>query len=258
MRRAFAALALVLLVTAPAAAQNVTPLQLYQTGKYDEAIKAGLGANNADGFAIAARAELAEEMMREAPCLDCLKRAEGYARKAIAADPKQAEGRIYLAAALGYQTRIIGLVAAKFEGFAGEAKSNLDVALANHPDDPWVLAAMGGWNIAVVKGGGATLAAWLYNASTEQGLKDFAKAMTIDPQNIAIRFQYALSLSAFDREIYAKEIRAALQATVSGRPQTAYETIMQGWARKLLNAFKQGDWKNYDALVRHYQRYPSS
>lgn len=257
MKRALAALALALLALAPAAAQEFTPLQLYQAGKYDEAIKAGLAANDADGFAVAARAELAEEMMREPPCLECLKRAESYARKAIAADPKQAEGRIYLAAALGYQARIIGMMAAKFKGYAEESKSNLDAALANHPDDPWTLAAMGGWNIAVVQGGGATLADWLYDASVEQGLKDFAKAIAADPQNIVIRFQYALSLSAYDRKTYAKEIKAALEATVTGKPRTAYEVFMQGWARTLLDAFKRGDWKNYDALVRRYQRYPS-
>ena len=253
---AAAAFALALFGASAAAAQTA-PLALYQAGKYDAAIKAGLDANDAEGFAVAARAELAEEMMRDAPCLDCLKRAESYAREAIAADPKQAEGRVYLAAALGYQSRIIGIIAAKFKGYAEEAKTNLDAAIANHPDDPWTLAALGGWNIAVVNGGGGTMANWLYGASVEKGLTYFGKALAADPQNIVIHFQYALSLSAYDRKTYAKQIEAALQSSATGKPRTAYEVFMQGWARTLLDTFRRGDWTGYDALVRHYQRYPS-
>ena len=257
MRTLAAATFALALFGANVAAAQTTPLELYQAGKYDAAIKVGLSADNADGFAVAARAELAEEMMRDAPCLDCLKRAEGDARKAIAADPKQAEARVYLAATLGYQSRIIGVIAAKFKGYAEEAKSNLDAAFANHPNDPWTLAALGGWNIAVVNGGGETMANWLYGASVEKGLTYFGKALAADPQNIVIHFQYALSLSAYDRKAYAKQIEAALQYSANRKPRTAYEVFMQGWARTLLDTFKHGDWTSYDALVRRYQRYPS-
>lgn len=250
-----AALGLCLIATASAAA-DPTPLELYNTGRYDEAIKAGLAEHDAEGFATAAHAELAKEQMRAAPCLDCLKRAEDYARKSIAADSTQAGPHVFLAAALGYQAHIIGVMQAKMKGYAEEAKANIDAALAHHPDDPWALAAMGGWHIGVVDGGGSMLAGMMYGATVTKGQAYFAEAFAADPGNIPIRFQYALALSAYDRETYAKPIEAALDFAATGKPRTAYETFMQGRARKLLDLFKRGDWTAYDALVKKCQGYP--
>ncbi|MBU6445250.1 MAG: hypothetical protein KGR48_15190 [Alphaproteobacteria bacterium] len=259
MRLAAFALLAAMFCTGAAVADAIatpTPLQLYQTGKYAEAIAQGTASNAASGYAVAARAELAKEMMRDQPCLDCLKTAEGYARQSIALDPTLADGHVYLAAALGYESRIIGIMAAKFKGYAGEAKNSLDVAFAHHPDDPWVLAALGGWNIAVVDGGGATMADWMYGATVKQGLDDYAKAFAADPTEIVLRFQYVLSLSTYNREAYAKQIGAALQLAATGKPRTVYEQFMQGRAKTLLAAFQRSDWKAYDALVRRYQGYP--
>ena len=259
MRLAALAMLAVMLCAGGAAAGTtapLTPLQLYQAGKYTEAIQQGTASNEATGYAVAARAELAVAQMRDQPCLECLKTAEGYARKAIALDPTLADGHVYFAAALGYEARIIGMMAAKFKGYAGEAKDSLDVAFAHHPDDPWVLAALGGWNIAVVNGGGATMANWMYGATVKKGLDYYAKAFAADPTGIVIRFQYALSLSAYDRETYGKEIEAALRIAATGKPRTVYEQFMQVRAKTLFATFNSGDWKAYDALVKRYQGYP--
>ena len=59
--------------------------------------------------------------------------AEDLSRRAIAADPKVPEGHIYLAAAIGYESRIIGNLAAQSKGYANEAKRQLDAALASIP-----------------------------------------------------------------------------------------------------------------------------
>lgn len=256
MRLAAATLVLALAAAPAALAADLTPLQLYQAGQYKAAVKAGRAAGTAQGYATAARAELAEERLRDAPCLDCLKLAEADARKAIAADPTLPGPRVYLAASLGYQARIIGMVQAKLKGYAGEAKTNLDAALKAHPGNPWVLAAMGGWNIGVVNGGGSMLARMIYGATVKKGLAYYDKAMAADPVGIPIRFQYALSLSAYDRETYAKQIGAALKFAATGKPRTTYEEVMQGQARRLLELFQHGDWKHYDAMVKKYQGYP--
>ena len=68
-----------------------TPLDLYVAGKYQAAIDAGVAQNSAAGLAMASRAALADAMMHETPCLECLQRAEGFARKAVALDPKLPE-----------------------------------------------------------------------------------------------------------------------------------------------------------------------
>ena len=152
----------------PACAKE-TPLAFFLAGHFAQAEAAGLAQNNAEGLAIAARAVLADDMMRDQPCLECLKHAEDISRHAIAADPKLPEAHIYLAAAIGYEARIIGDFAAQSRGFADEAKQQLDAALASDPNDPWALAALGSWHIEIVRNAGTTLANWLFGAKFATG-----------------------------------------------------------------------------------------
>ena len=89
-------------------------LSLYRSGKYEAAITAAIAQNNATGFALAARAALGAALtQKQKPCLSCLQRAEGFARKAIAADAHLPDGHTYLAVSLGYEARIIGTVRAR-------------------------------------------------------------------------------------------------------------------------------------------------
>jgi len=253
--KAFAGLLLAFgLFSTPAAA--ATAFSLYTQGKYAQAVVAGVAQNDSAGFAVAARAELAQEMMREEPCLECLKRAEDYARRAVAADPKSVEGHVDIALSLGYEARIIGKFAARLKRYAEQAREHLDDALAVEPSDEWAWAAMGGWNIEIVRSGGKTLARWLYGASVETGLADFAKAFATSPDSLVLRYQYALSLAGYDRDAYRGQIEDALARAVAGKPQSAFETFVQMRARALLLAFRAGDWPAFDRLVRSDQRYP--
>src|ERR1700749_5107776 len=116
--------ALLVIATPAAAADNL--FSLYAGGHYDEAIHAGTQAGSAEGFAIAARAALAEAALSPEPCLACLKRAEDFARKAVAVGAQQSDGHVGLAAALGLEGRIVGLVRARLANSPAEAKAELD------------------------------------------------------------------------------------------------------------------------------------
>jgi hypothetical protein len=238
------------------AAHASPALQLYEKGKYDAAIAAGVNENNAAGFAVAARSELASEQMRDEPCMECLQRAEDYARRSIAADPRLAEGHIYLAVTLGYEARIIGPIAARFKNYAEKARHEIDTALVDDPRNAWAWAALGGWNIEVVHGGGQTLARWLYGANIHDGLEDFQKSFASDPNNLVLRSQYAITLAAYDRARFQADIAGALARAIAIRPKTAYETFAQSRARALLAALNGGDADAFDKLVRHDQGYP--
>jgi tetratricopeptide (TPR) repeat protein len=238
------------------AAQAGSAIQLYDQGRYEQAITTGVAENNAAGFAVAARAELAREMMRDEPCLDCLKRAEAYAERSIAADPRPAEGHIYLAVTLGYEARIIGMISARFKGYAEKAKVEIDDALASDPRNAWAWAALGGWHIEIVHGGGKTLANWLYGATVADGLEDFRKSFAYDPDNLVLRAQYAITLAAYDRERFHSEIESALTKAVTLHPRTAYDGFAQSRARTLLSTLNGGDMAAFDRLVRHDQGYP--
>lgn len=244
---------LVLLSTTAHAGDDA--LALYGQGQYDRSIAVASAENSAGGFALAARATLADAMMQK-PCLACLKRAEGFARRAIAADSKPPEGHVYLAVALGYQARIVGIVRARLANYAEDAKSNLDAALASDPRNVWALAARGGWNIEIVRGGGAVLADWLYGASVTQGLADFAAAFKSAPDNIVLRYQYALSLGGFDPVAYRGEVEDALRRANSRTALTAYDGFAQNRARELLAALKKNDRAEFARLVRRDQGYP--
>ncbi|MDE1939662.1 MAG: hypothetical protein KGI68_11615 [Alphaproteobacteria bacterium] len=252
MKRWFA---LALLLAAPAYGATATD-RLYADGKYDESIKAALAENDAVGFAAAARATLAEEASRDKPCLDCLEHAESYARQAIAADPKLPDGQVYLAVALGLKEHIVGPLVARLHDYPSKAKTALDAALAADPGNPWTLAALGGWNIAIVHHAGVSLADWIYGATVEQGLADFAASFKAAPDNIVIRYQYALSLSDYDMDRFHDQIEAALEQASTGKTDTVYGKLLQKRAGELLDLLKAGDRDAYIAQVKKYQGYP--
>ena len=233
-----------------------TPFQLYEDGKYAEAEKAALAAGDAAGYALAVRADLAAEMMRAEPCRPCLQHAQDLAQRAIDLDPKLAEGRIEFVVALGYQARLMGPIEAHFKGFAKKAKDNIEAAIAADPQNAWAWAALGGWNVEIAHDAGATLARWLYGASLKVGLDDFSKAFASAPDNLVIRYQYALSLAGCHEASYRDTILAALSRAVDAAPHGAYEAYAQRNAKELLVALKAGDMDTFDRLVRHDQGYP--
>ena len=238
------------------AAHAETAFQLYLDGKFADAERAALAQGDAPGYALAARADLAAEMMRPEPCGECLARAESLAQRAIDLDPKLPEGRIEFVVALGYEARLMGALEAHFKGFAGKAKTNIDAAIAADPENPWAWAALGGWNIEIAHDAGATLARWLYGASLKNGLDDFARAMAVAPDDLVIRFHYALSLAACHQAVYRDAIVEALTRASTDAPHGAYEIYAQKCARELLAALKAGDMETFDRLVRHDQGYP--
>jgi tetratricopeptide (TPR) repeat protein len=232
------------------------PFDLYEQGKYDDAVAAGIAQNNGAGYATAARAALAAETMRSAPCLECLKRAEAYARKAIALDPKNPDGHVFLAVALGREGRIVGAFTVVSQGFATQAKEHLDAALAADPGNAFAWAALGGWNIEIVHKGGPQLAKMIYGATREDGYAAFDKAFSFAPDNVALRYQYALTLSAYNTPALRAKIEDALDRAENGTPRGVYEIFVQKRAKELLKALNKGDIKAYAALVSRDQGNP--
>jgi hypothetical protein len=233
-----------------------TPSQLYEAGRYAEAEKAALAEDDAAGYALAARADLAAEMMRPEPCLTCLQHAQELAQHAIDLDARLPEGRIEFVIALGYRARLMGALEAQFKGFAELAKNNIEAAIAADPQNAWAWAALGGWNVEIAHDAGATLARWLYGASLKAGFEDFDRAFASAPDNLVIRYQYALSLAGCHDAAYRDTILEALSRAVAATPHGAYEAYAQKCAKELIAALKAGDMDTFDRLVRHNQGYP--
>lgn len=253
MSRVLVAVCIFAAVATSASAEDA--LSLYRAGKYEAAISAAVAQSDAVGFALAARAALGDALTQN-PCLSCLQRAEGFARKAIAADAHLPDGHTYLAVSLGYEARIIGTVRARIARYAEESKANLDAALANDPRNVLALMALGGWNIEIVHSGGATLANLLYGATVTKGKTYFEAAFKEAPGNMVARYQYALGLGGLDLKAYRPEVRDALTRASNGTSMTAYETFIQGRARELLAVLNKNDADEFTRLVRRDQGYP--
>ena len=229
---------------------------LYAQGHYEDAMREGAAAGTAQGQALAARAALADAMMRRTPCLPCLKRGEAFARRAIATDWNMADGHVWLAASLGYEARIVGLVRARLDNDPAQAREHLEAALKIQSDNAYALAALGGWHIEVVRTGGDFLAGRLYGASREQGLALFDRAIKAAPHNVAVRYQIALSLAGLDTEAYEGRIEGELDAAIHASPETTYEKFVQGRAGELLALLKRADRDAFDTKLRVFQGYP--
>lgn len=248
--------ALLALVLAAAPANSSALFALYAQGHYQEAMRRGEDSHIADGLAIAARAALADAMTRPEPCLSCLQRAEEDARRAVALDARLADGHVWLATSLGYEARIQGVMRASWSNSPGQAKEQLDAALAIDPDNAYALAALGGWHVEIVRVGGAFMAGKVYDASLEKGLALFDRAGRVAPHNVAVHYQIALSLAGLDEVAYRQRIESELQTAIQGPPQTAYEKFVSGRAQELLTLMKHGNSDAFDARLRAFQGYP--
>ena len=246
-------LALALLTVPVSAATTEEIFALYAKGDYEAAAKAGEAAHTAAGLAIAARAVLGDEVLRDAPCMECLQRAEKLARASVAADPHGAFGHVWLAVSLGYQARLMGIVKARMADLPAQSKAALDAAVADDPNNPFAISALGGWHIEVVKGGGAFLARTLYGARESEALALFDRAVKLAPGNVAVHYQIALALLGFDGEKYRARILTELRAAVGDAPATAYEKAIQTRANELLGLVNHGPDEALAARLRKYQ-----
>lgn len=246
---------LMLLAATPAlAATSEEIFAVYARGDYEQAARLGEASRTAPGLATAARAVLADEVLREVPCLPCLERAEGLSRQAVAADPHHAFGQVWLAVSLGYQARITGAVKARIKNAPAQSRAALDTAVADDPKNAFAVSALGGWHIEVVRGGGAALASLFYGARESTALSLFDRSVTLAPGNVAVRYQIGLSLAGFKFDKYRARIESELKAAVAASPATAYEKRIQGRAQELLTLLNQRE--AFDLRVRKYQGFP--
>ena len=247
--------ALIALVLAGTPANDAL-FALYAEGHYQDAMRRGEESHTAQGLAIAARAALADAMMQPEPCLACLKRGEEDARRAIALDTHLPDAHVWLAASLGYQARILGVVRAGLSDNPARAKAELDQAVALDPSNPYALAALGGWHVDVGGVGGEFLARKIYDASMEKSLALFDRAGRAAPRNVAVHYQIALSLAGLDAIRYHARIESELEAASEDPSQTAYEKFVAARAQELLTLMKRGDRDAFDAKLKTFQGYP--
>ncbi len=229
-------LAAAFLLCAPAASADAAPqapvsaaLQgidaaraAFTRGDFVEAIAAARLLGTAQGAALAARAGLAQGDFIASPSTrrSVFQQAEMDARLAIARDPQNPEGHLYLALALGFLGRMDGTLAAHFAGYAEEARQHIDRALALAPQSAWAHALSGGWNLEIVRDGGM-LGETLYGASLDKGVAAYRRALELEGDNTAIAYQYALQLLALGGAPRRAEALRELASALKPQPEDA-------------------------------------
>lgn len=228
----------------------------YRDGSFVTAANIAEANGTAEALAFAARARIADAIMRDGPyCKPCLATAETIAQSAIDRDPEFAEGYVQLAIALGLRGRFTPLMDAKAEQLPERGREAIDKALKLSPQDPWALAARGAWNLEIVKRAGPVLAEITYGAERTKGLADFRAALAADPDNLVLHFHFALSILALDAEEFAPEALAVLEAGDKDSRNDALVRFTRKRTAELENTLKAGKPRDVEALVRKLQGY---
>jgi tetratricopeptide (TPR) repeat protein len=236
----------------PAELAAPSPAVLYAEGAYAEAVAAALAHGDAGMDALAARALLAQaRLARRGERAGLVGRALEAARRAVARDPQHLEGNLQLALALGYQGRAMGNLAAHQRGLAEEARAAIDTALAVAPDNPWAQALLGSWHVEIVTGAGPLLAATLYGASLDEGLKAFRAAEAHPEVSLLVLHQMALHLLSYDSRSFARQAERMLMAARARDAGTHFERHMARQADRLLRALRSG---SHAMLAREIER----
>lgn len=147
-------------------------------------------------------------------------KAEGYARRAAAANPADAEGHFSLARALGRTALTMGK--RDRVKFAGEVRAHALEALRLAPEHPGALHVMGVWNAEVMRLSGLErffaknlLGGKVFNeANWNQAVSYLERAVAVDPERITHRLDlgqvYAdVGNKAKAREQFEWVVRAA-------------------------------------------------
>jgi tetratricopeptide (TPR) repeat protein len=242
---------------AAGAAMNPSAAELYRAGEYEAAIEKGEAVGDAENLAIAAQAAVVVATLKGGPCLECAKRAQALAKKAIAADPARERNYVALVAAIGFESRIIGSFPSSNAHLPDEARQAIDKALMLAPDDPWALAAMGGWHIEIVRMAGRLFAGLIYGARLDNGVQYFKRAVEKGPDDPVVAVNYALELSTVAFNSRKSEIKEALAIAIKSMPHDAYEAAMRGRAVKLDELLEKDARREYTQLASSYLGFPS-
>ncbi len=247
----------ILLTSAVNAAVPPKAQMAYIDGSFVAAANIAEADGSADALAFAARARIADAIMRDGPyCKPCLTIAETIAQSAIDRDPKVAEGYIQLAIALGFRGRLIPLMDAKAERLPERGRKAIDKALELAPNNAWALAARGAWNLEIVHRAGPVLADVTYSARRSEGFKFFREALAAAPGNLLLHFHYALTILALDADEFRADAAAAIEAGYKDPRADALTRFTRKRADELRELLKTGKADEIEELVRRFQGYP--
>jgi tetratricopeptide (TPR) repeat protein len=183
-------LLLALIIATPAWA-TPTPRNLLQAGDYEDARVTALAADTVDGLNVAAEVMAAEIMlMRVDDAKDHAKDALDLMDRALERDPDNVEALFLKAVHTGFRTRSSSAFAIMMKGLIGDTYEAIEAFEAAAPNDPRADGLYGAWHLGIVRAVGDGK----FNASLDEGLKHYDRAVAAMPTDIVVMGNYAFSL----------------------------------------------------------------
>lgn len=232
-------IALVILISPAAQAEDEAHLIAFTEGRYEDAAALAQSTQSPDHLAFAARSLLAEAMSAPdyAPPPNLIDQAEILARSAVAADPSHVEGRLQLAIALSLKARPLSTREAMRAGYGEDAKNLAEAVLRDDPGNQYAHGFLAVWHLEVRRRGGA-IGASILGASVKKGRAHYQHAVAQAPDDASIHWQYARALAALNVKKYRDEISTALMAALDCGTDSSLEAVMRDRAVLLHEALK--------------------
>lgn len=231
--------ALVLLTSSTVAfAQNARigdARALYARGAFLEASQMAASLETAEGYALAAQALIWYAGSRpQSEQENLYARCEQFARKAIKTDATYANGYFELGAAIGLLGTQRGITWALANGVANQTRENFEKAISLDPRLVPARIALGRWHAEIVARG----VGFMFNASSDEAVRQFEESVRLEPKSIAVRSNYARMLLTLDKTKNRDAARAQLEIAVAIEPRDAPERFESEGAKRLLSSLR--------------------
>lgn len=208
---------------------------------YEAAIAQDSTLAEAFGKASRAAVDIGEQEKDNAKRGALFKKGESYARRAVAAEPKNAEYHFDLARALGRAALSVGV--RQRVRYATEVRTSALNALRIDPNHPGALHVMGMWNAEVMRLNGVerffaknVLGGGVFSqASWKDAVSYMEKAVAVDPDRLTHKLDLAKVYLDTDQDPKAKE---QLLAVVNGKQTDTNDPLYKTEAEALLKKIK--------------------
>ena len=243
--------ALLLLCTPLANAQQPEVVSAYVAGDYMRAVDLAEAANTADDLAFAARAVLAKAISADAsnPASEALQLAERLSREALVLDSSHTEAKLQLAISLSLMARPMSLRQARRSGYGEASRDLAEDVLADDPAHHLAHGFLAVWHAEVVRRGGR-IGAMIMNASVKDAREHYQMANITDPDNASIHWQWARALASINPKKYEDEINAALNLAAVAELDDALEGVMQSRAAALSALMQAGAFDEAETMAK--------
>ena len=173
----------------------------YAEGSFLGCAELAEARGTSEGHALAAMclAFQAEYLAAEAGKPPLVERALALADEAIRLDPDNADAYLQSARALGLHAGIIGNLRALRQGLGGRSRDLVSAALERAPDEAEAHLGVAGWHADIVAAG-FFARAMFKDASKEDAVKHFERALELGGDSKQVRLEYARRLPKLDRK----------------------------------------------------------